>query len=92
MILRDISDRVRKDLHQYKINKIIGSGAFGEVFGAVELSSGTPVAIKRVGNLFDDLTVARRNLREVRCESVLSLLYCAFVDFVSVFCLGCCDR
>lgn len=66
MILRDVGERVRKDLNQYKINKIIGSGAFGEVFGAVELSSGTAVAIKRVGNLFDDLTVARRNLREVR--------------------------
>ncbi|KNC54411.1 CMGC/MAPK protein kinase [Thecamonas trahens ATCC 50062] len=50
----------------YKVVRALGSGAFGVVCEAVDLRSGSSVAIKRIGQVFRHLTDAKRCLREVR--------------------------
>lgn len=55
----------RVDARYSKI-KDLGVGAYGVVCSASDSVTGTPVAIKKVTGLFDDLVDAKRILREVR--------------------------
>lgn len=49
----------------YEIIRQIGSGSYGQVVEAKQLSTGNKVAIKRMNNLFDDTIDCKRILREV---------------------------
>lgn len=49
----------------YEIEKILGEGSYGAVARAICKSNGTKVAIKRIGQIFDDLIDGKRILREV---------------------------
>ena len=51
---------------RYVFDKALGGGAYGVVCSAKDTKTGKRVAIKKVGGLFDDLTDAKRILREVR--------------------------
>lgn len=51
---------------QYTPIKAIGKGAYGVVCSAKNSQSGEKVAIKKIGNAFDNLTDARRTLREIK--------------------------
>ena len=44
----------------------IGKGAYGVVCSAKNTVSGEKVAIKKIGNAFENLTDARRTLREIK--------------------------
>ena len=46
--------------------KAIGKGAYGVVCSAKDALSGDKVAIKKITNAFDNLTDARRTLREMK--------------------------
>jgi serine/threonine protein kinase len=46
--------------------KAIGKGAYGVVCSAKDTTSGQKVAIKKITNAFDNLTDARRTLREMK--------------------------
>ena len=35
-------------INDYKLEKLIGAGTFGEIYKGIEISSGQPVAIKRL--------------------------------------------
>lgn len=50
----------------YEAVRNIGAGAFGIVCEAVETTSGTKVAIKKIGHASATPTLARRTLREIR--------------------------
>ena len=49
----------------YKCEKLLGSGAYGQVAQAIQLSTGKRVAIKKMDNIFEDETDCKRILREV---------------------------
>eukprot|EP00882_Tetradesmus_deserticola_P013921 GHRQ01014787.1.p1 GENE.GHRQ01014787.1~~GHRQ01014787.1.p1 ORF type:complete len:274 (+),score=76.38 GHRQ01014787.1:655-1476(+) len=51
---------------QYTPIKAIGKGAYGVVCSAKNALTGETVAIKKIGNAFDNLTDARRTLREIK--------------------------
>jgi len=51
---------------KYNPRKILGEGAYGVVCSAVDEETGKKVAIKKIGNAFDDLVDAKRILREVK--------------------------
>lgn len=51
---------------QYVPIKAIGKGAYGVVCSAKNSLNGEKVAIKKIGNAFDNLTDARRTLREIK--------------------------
>ncbi|KAJ1462308.1 kinase-like domain-containing protein [Pelagophyceae sp. CCMP2097] len=51
---------------KYKLLKKVGSGAYGLVVAADDVSCGKQVAIKKVANAFEDMVDAKRILREVR--------------------------
>lgn len=51
---------------RYTYEKSLGGGAYGVVCSARDQRTGNRVAIKKIGGLFDDLTDAKRILREVR--------------------------
>jgi len=51
---------------QYTSVKLIGSGAYSVVARAVEESTGEPVAIKRIAEVFYDAQEAKKVLREIR--------------------------
>lgn len=51
---------------QYTPIKAIGKGAYGVVCSAKNAHTGEKVAIKKIGNAFDNLTDARRTLREIK--------------------------
>lgn len=51
---------------RYGFEKSLGGGAYGVVCSAKDKRTGQRVAIKKIGGLFDDLTDAKRILREVR--------------------------
>lgn len=57
---------------RYKIFKPIGVGAYGVVISAMDTSLGQMVALKKIGGLFDDLTDAKRVLREIRLMQAMS--------------------
>ena len=50
----------------YEIQRFLGAGAYGEVWVGVDQNTGRKVAIKRVGNVFQDLVDAKRILREIK--------------------------
>mmetsp|Transcript_25499 Transcript_25499/g.101623 ORF Transcript_25499/g.101623 Transcript_25499/m.101623 type:complete len:496 (-) Transcript_25499:788-2275(-) len=51
---------------KYRLVRKVGSGAYGFVVAADDLSANKQVAIKKVANAFDDMVDAKRILREVR--------------------------
>ncbi len=51
---------------RYVFDKALGGGAYGIVCSAKDVKTGKRVAIKKIAGLFDDLTDAKRILREVR--------------------------
>ncbi len=63
---------------RYRLERVLGSGAFGAVFRAIDELSGDPVAVKLVRGLDDDtLSTVRREtatLRLLRLPGVVSLL------------------
>lgn len=50
----------------YQPIKAIGKGAYGVVCSAKNAQTGEKVAIKKIGNAFENLTDARRTLREIK--------------------------
>uniref|UniRef100_A0A0N5AZL1 Protein kinase domain-containing protein n=1 Tax=Syphacia muris TaxID=451379 RepID=A0A0N5AZL1_9BILA len=56
----------------YEAIRNIGAGAFGIVCEAVETSSNTKVAIKKIGHASATPTLARRTLREIRVLRYIS--------------------
>ena len=59
------------DFNRFKIIKIIGAGAYGTVCEGVDITTGKPVAIKRITNLFIYPIETKRVLREI---TILRLL------------------
>lgn len=51
---------------RYEPIRAIGKGAYGVVCSAKDTISGRKVAIKKITNAFDNVTDARRTLREIR--------------------------
>jgi serine/threonine protein kinase len=51
---------------KYQPIKAIGKGAYGVVCSAKNQVTGEKVAIKKISNAFENLTDARRTLREMR--------------------------
>lgn len=49
----------------YKCEKLLGSGSYGQVAQALQVSTGKRVAIKKMDNIFEDETDCKRILREV---------------------------
>ena len=49
----------------YKCEKLLGSGSYGQVAQAIQLSTGKKVAIKKMDNIFEDETDCKRILREI---------------------------
>lgn len=50
----------------YQPIKAIGKGAYGVVCSAKNMATGEKVAIKKITNAFDNLTDAKRTLREIK--------------------------
>ena len=50
---------------EYKLEKILGQGSYGQVAQAINLITGKRVAIKRMLHIFDDVVVTKRTLREL---------------------------
>ena len=51
---------------KYEPIKAVGKGAYGVVCSALNKKTGEKVAIKKITNAFENLTDARRTLREVK--------------------------
>ena len=49
----------------YLVERVLGTGSYGSVCRAIQLSSGRKVAIKRVKNVFEDDIDCKRILREI---------------------------
>lgn len=49
----------------YKFEKMLGQGSYGQVAQAIQLTTGKRVAIKKLSNLFEDETDCKRVLREI---------------------------
>lgn len=56
---------------KYEFIKLIGGGAYGVVISAKNKITGEEVAIKKIGNAFNDLIDAKRILREIKLLSKL---------------------
>lgn len=57
---------------RYKVIRYLGKGSYGTVFVAEELSTGKQFAIKKIPRVFDNLTNAKRLLRELKILRMLS--------------------
>lgn len=51
---------------KYRIKQYLGHGSYGQVYQAEDETTKEKVAIKRILNMFDDMTHAKRLLRELR--------------------------
>lgn len=49
----------------YLVERLLGTGSYGSVCRAVQMSTGNKVAIKRVKNVFEDEVDCKRILREI---------------------------
>lgn len=60
----------------------MGKGAYGVVCSAKDTVTGEKIAIKKIGNAFDNLTDARRTLREIKLVGVFFTLHveCACME------------
>lgn len=56
---------------KYKILKAIGVGAYGVVTAAIDTETEQKVALKKISGVFEDLTDAKRVLREIRLMQAL---------------------
>ena len=66
-IIKDKNYEVKFELDtRYKIIESIGNGAYGVVCSAVDASSDSKVAIKKISRAFDVLTTAKRTYRELK--------------------------
>ena len=66
-IIKDKNYEVKFELDsRYKIIEIIGNGAYGVVCSAIDTSTGSKVAIKKISRAFDVLTTAKRTFRELK--------------------------
>lgn len=57
---------------RYRLIKVVGVGAYGVVIAAEDSETEEYVALKKISGVFDDLTDARRILREVRLMQTLN--------------------
>jgi len=64
---------------RYEIREIVGQGAYGIVCSALDLKTGQMVACKKIENIFDHRSLAKRTLRELKLvryfqhENIMSL-------------------
>lgn len=56
---------------KYELLKLVGVGAYGVVVACEDRSNGERVALKKISGAFDDLTDAKRILREIRLMQTL---------------------
>jgi len=49
---------------RYEVKSIIGHGAYGTVCSGVDLKTGKQCAIKKIENIFEHRSLAKRTLRE----------------------------
>lgn len=74
-----LSNGVFEVEQRYEIREIIGQGAYGVVCSALDLKTNQLVAIKKIENVFDHRSLAKRTLRELKLcrsfahENILSL-------------------
>jgi serine/threonine protein kinase len=74
-----LSNGVMEVEQRYEIKTSIGHGAYGTVCSATDLKTGKPCAIKKIENIFEHRSLAKRTLRELillrqfRHENVLHI-------------------
>eukprot|EP00457_Paulinella_chromatophora_P004564 gb/GEZN01004576.1/.p1 GENE.gb/GEZN01004576.1/~~gb/GEZN01004576.1/.p1 ORF type:complete len:500 (+),score=60.29 gb/GEZN01004576.1/:134-1501(+) len=61
-----LSNAVMEVEQRYDVKAVIGHGAYGTVATAVDLSTGKPCAIKKIENIFEHRSLAKRTLRELQ--------------------------
>jgi serine/threonine protein kinase len=61
-----LSNGVFEVENRYEIREVIGSGAYGVVCSALDLKTNQLVAIKKIENVFDHRSLAKRTLRELK--------------------------
>ena len=61
-----LSNGVFEVENRYEIREIIGQGAYGIVCSALDRKTGQFVAIKKIENVFDHRSLAKRTLRELK--------------------------
>ena len=61
-----LSNGVFEVEQRYEIREIIGQGAYGVVCSALDMKTNTLVAIKKIENVFDHRSLAKRTLRELK--------------------------
>ncbi|KAK8881766.1 hypothetical protein M9Y10_044402 [Tritrichomonas musculus] len=63
---KDIRE-IEKELQgRYKFQNVVGEGAYGIVYSAIDTETGQHVAIKQVMDIFGCITDAKRTLREIK--------------------------
>jgi mitogen-activated protein kinase 1/3 len=60
-----LSNGVLEVEQRYEVKTVIGHGAYGTVCSAVDLKTGRPCAIKKIENIFEHRSLAKRTLREL---------------------------
>lgn len=71
---------------RFNISGTLGQGAYGTVVSAQEKKNGAPVAIKRMENCLDRLSLAKRTLREIRIQRLLR--HENILGFFEIFIIG----
>jgi len=61
-----ISNAVLEVEQRYEIKSIIGHGAYGTVCSSVDLKTGKQCAVKKIENIFEHRSLAKRTLRELK--------------------------
>lgn len=59
------------DANRYKIQEVIGKGSYGVVCSAIDTHTGEKVAIKKINDIFEQISDAARILREIKLLRLL---------------------
>jgi serine/threonine protein kinase len=59
------------EANRFQIQEVIGKGSYGVVAAAVDTHTGEHVAIKKINNVFDNVSDAARILREIKLLRLL---------------------
>ena len=68
----DVKQLEKETNGRFKFDYVLGEGAYGVVYAAYDTKTGKNVAVKRVGDIFDSISDAKRTLREVKILSSLN--------------------